>query len=457
MLLSSAKTRPSHRTRHARMQYAMDNQRRDANGVLTKAPPLPPTERELQLCAMHSSKGNKRPRMPRVEYSSEFKMALLFHESDCVEHYMLGTGPGGQAVNRRLQSCVLRHVPTGLSVRAHHHRSLYGNRRMARAMMNLKVEERTLGSKSRLGHARVMSKLRSDAKRAERERLLEEGKARLEHAAIARDYCAFLTEQGCLTEAATHCWLPVQATGVQRVCADAEACNAACRDLVSTLCRDSKQPKLREFHDRGCGRWWELCALACGADRVSLALEDPPCRVEPPPWFQFLFPSHGDRPLTKSDTEQFDVRLARPPKPLRKKAASGAKLSLDEQEHVARRKTIRDNVHRSLQVFVECFGLRLVTTENGKGAATVTIERDGLNWIELRGRLAEPAGGALWWWVHRSLQQLKIDGLRDAVRACVEREAADDGTQSRASCERVGAACKLLARRLGDRCGPGCG
>lgn len=56
-------------------------------------------------------------------------------ESDLDEHFVKGSGPGGQCVNKSINCCNLKHIPTGLVVKVHHTRSLEKNKQIARELM----------------------------------------------------------------------------------------------------------------------------------------------------------------------------------------------------------------------------------------------------------------------------------------------------------------------------------
>ena len=82
-----------------------------------------------------------------------FETFFFFREEDLEENSILGRGPGGQATNRRRQTCQLRHRPTGIDVRFSRFRSLYANRKAARCLLNLQLERRLFGRFSRLGRS----------------------------------------------------------------------------------------------------------------------------------------------------------------------------------------------------------------------------------------------------------------------------------------------------------------
>jgi protein subunit release factor B len=64
------------------------------------------------------------------------KMATLgIQEEDLVEKFILGSGKGGQNINKTASCVYLRHVPTGLEVKCQQERSRELNRYLARKML----------------------------------------------------------------------------------------------------------------------------------------------------------------------------------------------------------------------------------------------------------------------------------------------------------------------------------
>ena len=70
-------------------------------------------------------------------------IAVSFRECDLDEKTTRGSGPGGQHRNKVATAVVLRHIPTGIVVRAESERSLQQNKLNARKLLAAKVEERT--------------------------------------------------------------------------------------------------------------------------------------------------------------------------------------------------------------------------------------------------------------------------------------------------------------------------
>lgn len=65
-------------------------------------------------------------------------------EQDLEESFCRGSGAGGQNRNKRDTCCMLRHRPTGISVREESERTQESNRRKARERLTLALQERAV-------------------------------------------------------------------------------------------------------------------------------------------------------------------------------------------------------------------------------------------------------------------------------------------------------------------------
>jgi len=74
--------------------------------------------------------------------------ALGISESDFEETFIRSSGPGGQNVNKVSTCVVLKHMPTGLTVRCQRERSQALNRFLARRQIVDELERRKLGAAS---------------------------------------------------------------------------------------------------------------------------------------------------------------------------------------------------------------------------------------------------------------------------------------------------------------------
>lgn len=98
-------------------------------------------------------------------------------EDDLLEKFILGSGSGGQKVNKTASCVYLKHIPSGLEVKCQHSRGRDVNRFMARREICDRIEEKVLGEKSR--RQQEMEKIRRRKRRRTRrqkERMLDEKK-----------------------------------------------------------------------------------------------------------------------------------------------------------------------------------------------------------------------------------------------------------------------------------------
>ncbi len=61
-------------------------------------------------------------------------------ETEIREIYTKGSGPGGQKVNKATNRCELKHLPTGIIVSSHDTRSLEQNRKIARKLLQQRLD-----------------------------------------------------------------------------------------------------------------------------------------------------------------------------------------------------------------------------------------------------------------------------------------------------------------------------
>lgn len=78
------------------------------------------------------------------------KMETLgIREDDLIEKFILGSGSGGQKINKTSSCVYLKHIPTGIEIKCQQDRSRDINRYRARQELCERIEEITLQEKSK--------------------------------------------------------------------------------------------------------------------------------------------------------------------------------------------------------------------------------------------------------------------------------------------------------------------
>lgn len=104
---------------------------------------------------------------------------LDIKEDDLIEKFILGSGKGGQKVNKTSSCVYLKHLPTGIEVKCQKDRSRKQNRFLARRDLCDRVEAEILHEKSK--KQQEAEKIRRQKKRRTRkqqQKVLEEKKQR---------------------------------------------------------------------------------------------------------------------------------------------------------------------------------------------------------------------------------------------------------------------------------------
>ncbi len=96
----------------------------------------------------------------------EFMKRMGVLEADLTENFILGSGKGGQKVNKTASCVQLIHEPSGISIKCQRGRSRELNRYYARKELCEQLEERKLGALSRRRQA--AEKIRRQKRRRSR-------------------------------------------------------------------------------------------------------------------------------------------------------------------------------------------------------------------------------------------------------------------------------------------------
>ncbi len=82
---------------------------------------------------------------------------------DISEKFVVGGGKGGQKINKTASCAMLKHIPTGTTVKCQKHREQSRNKLSAYKLLILKIEDQVKGAKS--DRAKRIFKLRKQKKK----------------------------------------------------------------------------------------------------------------------------------------------------------------------------------------------------------------------------------------------------------------------------------------------------
>ena len=100
---------------------------------------------------------------------------LGISDHDLVEKFVLGSGSGGQKVNKTSSCVYLRHVPSGIEVKCQQSRSREMNRFMARRELCDRIAERVKGEiTKRQAEAEKIRRQKRRRSRRQKQRMLED-------------------------------------------------------------------------------------------------------------------------------------------------------------------------------------------------------------------------------------------------------------------------------------------
>ncbi|XP_069726771.1 mitochondrial translation release factor in rescue [Phaenicophaeus curvirostris] len=118
------------------------------------------------------------PAAPLLQAAGKNSSNLLeLTEAELEEQFVRGDGPGGQATNKTNNCVVLKHVPSGIVVKCHQTRSVEQNRKIAREILQEKVDLFYKGEDSDV----FKEKKASEKKKQEKKRRAKENLERKRH------------------------------------------------------------------------------------------------------------------------------------------------------------------------------------------------------------------------------------------------------------------------------------
>ncbi|ORC90699.1 putative peptide chain release factor 1 [Trypanosoma theileri] len=278
-----------------------------------------------------------------------FERRYFFKEDDLCEQSTLGRGPGGQATNRRMQTAIIKHIPSGIIVKFSKFPSYWLNRRAAREILNLRLEEYLLGSKSRLGRIKRQKEKQRLYRFQSRRKMVEKGSIMVAKLSQQHEYYAVLTGTKPFPP-------PVL--------------------LQLGVSNTDKTLFISSLFEEDCGKWWPMLSTAFTKVNTGDSIkensndydESEINNLKVPELFRYVFPViyFSSKQLTSVEKCEW------------------SELKKSANDEVAMR-----NVIRGLHCFVEMFGLHLSvkSSTNRSGSCNLVLAQDGLNWYELRGRM----------------------------------------------------------------------
>ncbi|KAL5443342.1 hypothetical protein PMIN07_008911 [Paraphaeosphaeria minitans] len=136
---------------------------------------LPPLLRPLHMLA----RSTRSFTTSALRCSKPLPPRRIILDSEIIEKFLHGSGPGGQKINKTSSAVQLKHLPTGIVVKYQDTRSRSLNRKRARQILGERIEELELGEEARTRvKAREKSKKKgsADKKKRRKYRALAEGK-----------------------------------------------------------------------------------------------------------------------------------------------------------------------------------------------------------------------------------------------------------------------------------------
>jgi peptide chain release factor len=125
---------------------------------------------------------------PEKETQLTERMARLgIREADLVEHFVKGSGKGGQKVNKTSSCVYILHRPTGIEIKCQRERSQSMNRFFARRELCDRIEERVRGVQS--ARQQTFERIRRQKRRRSRrqkERMLQDKHAHTQKKSLRR-------------------------------------------------------------------------------------------------------------------------------------------------------------------------------------------------------------------------------------------------------------------------------
>lgn len=113
--------------------------------------------------------------------------SLNIQESDLVERFVLGSGSGGQKINKTSSCVYLKHLPTGIEVKCQESRSREMNRYRARQQLCDRIQEKETAIKTKRQHeAEKVRRQKRRRSRRSKEKMLANKKLKAEKKSLRK-------------------------------------------------------------------------------------------------------------------------------------------------------------------------------------------------------------------------------------------------------------------------------
>lgn len=117
------------------------------------------------------------PSIIRFKRTLDYSRVPVLKEDELEMKFVRGSGPGGQSVNKTSNCCVLKHIPTGIIVKCHIHRSVTKNTKEARQILITRLDNMINGELSVENQMKDIAEDKS-TKQSQKRRKLQELKDR---------------------------------------------------------------------------------------------------------------------------------------------------------------------------------------------------------------------------------------------------------------------------------------
>ena len=110
---------------------------------------------------------------------TQYPPRITIPDSDIRHSFVLGSGPGGQVINKTASAAQLTHIPTGIVVKSQATRSRTQNYKIARQILADRVDEHYNGQQSRVAVKQAKKSQRkasADKKKRRKYKKLDDGK-----------------------------------------------------------------------------------------------------------------------------------------------------------------------------------------------------------------------------------------------------------------------------------------